>query len=269
MSLSIQSILDTTIKTLDRFIKTLDIVLNSLYKLLEYLIKTFEDVSKKILNLLTNVFRVLFYVLPFLLMILIGHQKDWKWMTLTGWTILILVMILFLRDFMAAVRGISANKEEEKSIYSKRGFYVVLILNILLASYSVSFYLVGISPEKCIVDFFSGAPKSSKAESIRESIYINMLENQERYQDSQIMAAIDYLGKLKSQKAKPLLIMRLNSIKSDLDKKDIELIMHMIGALGNIGGSDACSTLVNFEINCNNSQLKQEAHKVADRICGK
>ena len=110
MSLNIQRILDSIITTLDRLIKTLDIALNSFYKLLDYLIKTFEEVSKKILNLLTNILRVLFYIFPFLLMVIIGPQKDWKWMTITGWVILILVIILFLRDFMAAIRGVSENE---------------------------------------------------------------------------------------------------------------------------------------------------------------
>jgi len=77
------------------------------------------------------------------------------------------------------------------------------------------------------------------------------------------------LGKLKSQRAKHLLISRLNSLESDLNEKDIELIMHIIGALEEIGGSDVCSTLVYFEINCNNPELKREAHEVANRICGK
>lgn len=270
MSFRISKIIDTLIKSLDKLIKTIDIAINSFYKLLDYLIKTFNQVSKKILNLFTNILRLIFYILPFIFMVIIGPQKDWKWMTVTGWAILILVMILFFRDFMAEIRGVSESEVEQKSVHSKRVFLIILILNIVLISYSVTYYLVGISAEKYISTLFSSTPLNKKADLIRETVYINILQSEKKYEHSQIVAAIKNLGNLKSQKAKPLLINILNDYNlkdMTFNNSNIEEINCLIEALEKIGGSDVCSTLVTFEINCENEELKNKARKAANKIC--
>jgi len=204
-------------------------------------------------------------------MIIIGPQKQWKWMTITGWAVLILVMILFFRDFMAEIRGVSEEENVQKTAYSKRVFFIVLLLNIILIAYSVTFFLAGISAEKYIVSIFTTAPQNSKADLIREDGYTNMLQSEDIKEHSQIIDAIRNLGNLKSKKAKPLLINRLNNYNSKdnvLNNTNIEEINLLIEALENIGGSDVCSTFVYFEINCKNEELKNKARKAANKTCG-
>ncbi|MDH7604443.1 MAG: hypothetical protein QHH13_06045 [Melioribacter sp.] len=150
MSVNIQKVLDSIVKVLDRIINMLDITLNAFYKFLDYLIKTFEEVAKKILNLLTNLLRVVFYLLPFILMIFIGSTKHWLWMSITGWAVIIFVLILFFRDFIAEIKKDSIGINQSLPTQSKRAFVVIFILNILMLSYTLIYYFVGISPEKYI-----------------------------------------------------------------------------------------------------------------------
>ena len=203
-------------------------------------------------------------------MIIIGPQKQWKWMTITGWAVLILVMILFFRDFMAEIRGVNEEEVEQKSAYSKRVFFIVLLLNIILISYSITYYLAGISAEKYVVSLFTAPPQNSKADLIREVGYTNILQSKDNKEHPQIIDAIRNLGNLKSKKAKPILINRLNNYNSKdvvFNTSNIEEINFLIEALENIGGSDVCSTFVNFEINCSNEELKNKARKAANKTC--
>jgi len=47
----------------------------------------------------------------------------------------------------------------------------------------------------------------------------------------------------------------------------IEEINQLIDELENISGADVCRTLVQFEINCKNTELKNKARKSANKIC--
>jgi hypothetical protein len=62
-----QKVLDTSVKVLDNRGRFVEVLLSSLYKLLDYLIKAFEEVSKKILNLITTILRLMYYILAFIL----------------------------------------------------------------------------------------------------------------------------------------------------------------------------------------------------------
>ena len=88
--------------------------------------------------------------------------------------------------------------------------------------------------------------------------------------DRIILAAIRNLGELQSEVARPMLIGRLAEygVKTNYlngnNERDIEAI---ILALFQIGGASACSSLVQFEIRSQNTELKAKAKKAADQIC--
>ncbi|MGB8952608.1 MAG: hypothetical protein WCC06_08065 [Candidatus Aminicenantales bacterium] len=268
MSFNIQRILDSVVKTLDRIINMLDIALNAFYKFLDYLIKTFEEVAKKILDLLTNLLRVVFYILPFIFMIIIGSQKNWFWMSITGWAVIIFVLVLFFRDFIAEIKGDNKTSSQNMPIQSKRAFIVILILNVLLISYSFIFYFVGISPEKYILEFITEAPANEKANEIREAEYLNIISAKNNTDFSSTISTISNLGLLKSSKASPILIEKLNGfIAKELNENETKEVTAIIEALENIGGEDACNSLVKFEVNCSNNDLVLKARKAANKIC--
>ncbi len=268
MSFNIHKILDSVVRALDQIIKMLDIVLNAFYKFLDYLIKTFEEVAKKILDLLTNLLRVVFYILPFIFMIIIGSKKNWFWMSITGWAVILFVLILFFRDFIAEIKGDSKTSSQNLPIQSKRAFIVILVLNILVISYSFIFYVVGISPEKYISNFIKEAPANEKANEIREAEYLKILSNKNNIDFSTIISTISNLGLLKSSKASPILIEKLNNfIAKELNENETKEVTAIIEALENTGGEDACNSLVKFEVNCSNNDLVLKARKAANKIC--
>jgi hypothetical protein len=145
-----QKVLDTIIKVLDNLGRFVEVLLNSLYKLLDYLIKAFEEVSRKILNLITTILRLMYYILAFILMIILGPQKHWGWMTITGWSVIILVAILFTRDFIAEFRGRKESAPQQALSNPRRVFITVLILNLLMVGYSLLYFIGGISVESLI-----------------------------------------------------------------------------------------------------------------------
>lgn len=268
MSVNIQKVLDSIVKALDRIINMLDVTLNAFYKFLDYLIKTFEEVAKKILDLLTNFLRVIFYILPFILMIFLGSNKNWLWMSITGWAVIIFVLILFFRDFIAEIKKDSKSINQSLPTQSKRAFIVILILNILMLSYTLTYYFVGFSPEKYITELFTEAPANEKANEIRETEYLNVLNSKNITDNQTIISTISNLGLLKSSKASLLLIDKLNSfIARELSENEIQVVSSIIDALENIGGEDACNSLVKFEVNCNKNDLALKARKAANKIC--
>lgn len=268
MSINIQKVLDSIVRSLDRIIKMLDIALNAFYKLLDYLIKTFEEVAKKILDLLTNLLRVVFYVLPFIFMIIIGSQKNWFWMSITGWAVIVFVLVLFFRDFIAEIKGDNKTSSQSSPIQSKRAFFVILILNVLLISYSFIYYFIGISPEKYALGYFTEAPANEKANEIRETEYLNILSSKTDIDFITTLSTISNLGLLKSSKASPMLIEKLNGfVAKVLTENDTKEVSAIIEALENIGGENACNSLVKFEVNCSNNDLVLKAKKAANKIC--
>jgi len=265
------NIFDLLIKALDNLIKGVDIALNSFYKFLDYLIKAFEEVSKKILQLIANIFRLGYYILPFIFMIILGARKGWNWMSITGWSVLILVTILFFRNFIAEFRGKIEHELEKPIIHARKIFVIVLLLNILLGGYTIAYFVGGVSIEQFIADFFQGPRSSLKANEIRETRYIQILQTENQNVQSQISEAIRRLGDLKSITAKPLLIeklMKFRTHQSTMQSEEFNEASLIIEALARIGGAETCSTLVIFEVEAQNSQLKEKARKAADQVCG-
>lgn len=268
MAFNIQKVLDSVVKSLDRIINMLDIALNAFYKFLDYLIKTFEEVAKKILDLLTNLLRVVFYVLPFIFMIVIGSQKNWLWMSITGWAVIIFVIVLFFRDFMAEIKGDNKSLAQNLPKQSKRAFVVILILNLLLVSYAFIYYFIGVNPEQYVLELFKEAPANEKANEIREAEYLSILSSNTKADTTTTLSTITNLGLLKSSKASSILIEKLNGfVAKSLTNNDVKEVSAIIDALENIGGVEACNSLVKFEVNCNNVDLSLKAKKAANKIC--
>lgn len=268
MSINIQKVLDSVVKALDKIINMLGIILNAFYKLLDYLIKTFEEVTKKILDLLTNFFKVVFYILPFVLMIFIGSKKEWFWMSFFGWAVIVFVLVLFFRDFIAEIKKENKVANKNLSTQSRRTIIVILILNILMLSYTLIYCLAGISPEKYISALFSEKPANEKANEIRELEYLNILTSKKNTQYATIVSTISNLGLLKSSKALPLLIEKLDGyMAKDLNDDEVKEVKSIIAALENIGKESACNSLVKFEVNSTNNELALKAKKAADKIC--
>jgi hypothetical protein len=263
------NVLDKLVRALDLLGKTVEIFLSAIFKMLDYLIKTLEEVSKKILSLITSFLKLLFYVLPFVLMIVIGRLKEWTWMEITGYSVIGLVFILFMRDFISLSRGTQA-AQPEKSPYSRRVFLIVLVLNILLVGYSLMYYVAGINSEQYVYNLFQGVRVNTEADAIRETYYIDMLNSTNI--DVNVVDAIRSLGELKSENARPILIDKL--LTFDLQAVNttpahFDQINAIIEALQDIGGASACSSLVKVEIQSSNSEIKSKARKAADEVCGR
>ncbi len=143
--------MENFIRFLNFIIKSIEMLINSFVKVLDRAIIALETVSKQIISLLLSFFRLIFYILPFILFVVIGSSNDWILIYYTGIAVLALVIVLFLRDFLTAFK----NKEEaeEKSpkiVKSGRVTLIMFILNILTVSYSVIYYFFGIHSEEYV-----------------------------------------------------------------------------------------------------------------------
>lgn len=143
--------MEIVIRVLNAIIKSIEIFINAIVKVLDRAIIALETVSKKIISLFLSFFRLLFYILPFILFVTIGSLNNWIVIRYIGIIVLGLVIILFVRDFLIAFKN-REEVEEKSSKIEKAGrvFFIILILNIITVTYSVFYYLFGIRSEEYI-----------------------------------------------------------------------------------------------------------------------
>lgn len=142
--------MEIVIRFLNAIIKSIEILINAFVKVLDRAIVAIETVSKKIMSLFLSFFRLLFYILPFILFVIIGSSKHWSLIYYIGVVVLGLVFVLFVRDFLITFKD--REEEEKSSKIEKAGRIIVImiILNIITVTYSVVYYLFGISSEEYI-----------------------------------------------------------------------------------------------------------------------
>jgi len=143
--------MEIVIRVLNAIIKSIEMFINAIVKVLDRAIVALETVSKKIISLFLSFFRLLFYILPFILFVTIGSSNNWIMIYYIGIIVLGLVIILFVRDFLIAFKN-REEVEEKSSKIEKAGrvFFIILILNIITVTYSVFYYLFGIRSEEYI-----------------------------------------------------------------------------------------------------------------------
>lgn len=143
--------MEIIIRFLNVIIKSIEILINAFVKVLDRAIVALETVSKQIISLFLSFFRLLFYILPFILFVVIGSLKHWSLIYYIGVVVLALVIVLFVRDFLIAFK----NREgvEEKSLKIEKAWrvtFIMFILNIITVAYSVFYYFFGINSEEYV-----------------------------------------------------------------------------------------------------------------------
>ncbi len=69
--------MEIVIRVLNAIIKSIEMFINAIVKVLDRAIVALETVSKKIISLFLSFFRLLFYILPFILFVTIGSLNNW------------------------------------------------------------------------------------------------------------------------------------------------------------------------------------------------
>jgi len=142
--------MEMVVRFLNAIIKSIEILIDAFVKVLDRAIATIETVSKKILSLFLSFFRLLFYILPFILFVIIGSSKHWNLVFYIGVVVLGLVFVLFVRDFLITFKSREEEGESLKIEKAGRVIVIMIILNIITVTYSVVYYLFGISSEEYV-----------------------------------------------------------------------------------------------------------------------
>ncbi len=119
---------------LDALIRALDLAVNTIYRGLDSLIEVVDRMARRIANLIYNGLRLLFYIFPFLSMILIGDWEGLNWLWYIGIAFVSLILILFVRELLAQWLG-SERSIEIDNTQKQRVFVLVLILNSAMLAY--------------------------------------------------------------------------------------------------------------------------------------
>ncbi len=143
--------MEKIIKVLNIIISAIELAVAAIARILDKAIVAIQTVSKKIISLFLSIFRLLFYLLPFILFILLGSSKNWVFLYVLGIIVLILVGILFIRDFLVAFKENELGDEKELKV-EKAGRVIIImtILNIVTIGYAILFYFFNISIEKTL-----------------------------------------------------------------------------------------------------------------------
>ena len=137
------------IRVLNTVIAAIGIAVDAMAKFLDRAIVAIQRVSRKIVTLLLAIFRLLFYLLPFVLFIVIGLSKNWPFLYVIGAIVLVFAAILFVRDLLVAFKEDSIEeRKEEKIEHAGRVIVIIIILNILTIGYAALFYFFNISAEQ-------------------------------------------------------------------------------------------------------------------------
>jgi len=116
--------MEMVIRFLNVIIKSIEILIDAFVKILDRAIVTIETVSKKILSLFLSFFRLLFYILPFVLFVIIGSSKHWNLIYYIGVVVLGLVFVLFARVFLITFKD---RKEEGKKLKNRKSWARLLL----------------------------------------------------------------------------------------------------------------------------------------------
>jgi hypothetical protein len=144
--------MQTIIKILNLIITSVEIAIDAFIKVIDKSIIAVQSVSIKIVELFLHVFRLLFYLLPFVLFSFIGFSKDWLIMFYIGVGTLGLVIILFIRDFLVALKENDNTSEQQKTPKAGRVIIIVLILNLISIGYALPYFLFDFSLENSHYD---------------------------------------------------------------------------------------------------------------------
>jgi hypothetical protein len=121
---------------LDALIRGLELAVNIIYRSLDNLIEVIDRMARRIASLIYNGLRLLFYIFPFLSMIVIGDWEELNWVWYIGIAFVALVVILFVRELLAQWLG-SDRTIEIDNTQKQRVFVLVLILNIATSGYFI------------------------------------------------------------------------------------------------------------------------------------
>ena len=120
------------IRLLDTLIAGINIAIELIYRVLSYVIETIERVSRQIVALLFAGIKLGFYAAPFVGMILIGAQRDQLWLSILGWSVIGLALILTAREFLAQSSGAAESGLRVEPPQAFRVFLFVLALNVVV-----------------------------------------------------------------------------------------------------------------------------------------
>ncbi len=141
--------MEKIIRALNLAINAIEIAVDAIIKVLDRTIIAIQRVSREIISLLLSIFRLLFYLLPFVLLVIIGLSKDWTLLYAVGGIILLFTATLFIRDILEVFREDDIKEEKEKkSEKAGRVIITILILNIVTVGYAALYYLFDISIEQ-------------------------------------------------------------------------------------------------------------------------
>jgi hypothetical protein len=119
---------------LDALIRGLELAVNIIYQTLDNLIEVIDRMARRIASLIYNGLRLLFYVFPFLSMIVIGDWEKLNWVWYIGIAFIALVIILFIRELLSQWLGSDRSIEIDYA-QRQRVFVLVLILNVATLGY--------------------------------------------------------------------------------------------------------------------------------------
>ena len=127
--------IDAVIRTLDAIIRGLEMAINAIYRGFDFIINTIDRVSRRVAGLLLSGARLLFYICPFVSMVLIGSWERMDWLFWTGTIFLSLCIALFVRELLSEFKGVPSKGAELDKPQRYRVFVVVMFLNILAVGY--------------------------------------------------------------------------------------------------------------------------------------
>jgi uncharacterized membrane protein len=127
--------IDALIRALDGVVKGLELAINAIYRAFDFIIETIDRVSRRIASLLLSGARLVFYVFPFGSMVAIGARERLTWLFWLGVTFFGLCMVLFIRELLAAIKGVSVSAGDLTKTQRDRVFISILIINLLALIY--------------------------------------------------------------------------------------------------------------------------------------
>ena len=143
--------MEKIIKILNTIIGAIEIAIDAIAKVLDRAIIAIQSISRKIISLFLSMFRLMFYLLPFVLFILLGQSKDWVLLKYIGVIVLVFVAVLFMRDFLVAFKEENIEEKKEAKIEKAgRVIIIMIVLNVLTVGYAILYYFFSINIEQVV-----------------------------------------------------------------------------------------------------------------------
>src|SRR5258708_14820357 len=171
-----------------KLIDGLQKAVTALQDFLVRLIEAIKHLSNIIVNLVIMGMKIIFYIAPFALMVIIGGSKHWWWMAISGGFMLVLILVFSLG------KGVP-NEKEDNSI--KKINHLFSIITFCLSVYSILFFSLNISLENELLSLVKKGEGNPKANLIREAQYLDILTDSTKPL-ALCQEAIQELGKLHS-----------------------------------------------------------------------